>query len=127
MRNLRKKVSIAFATALTLALIQPAYAKANERSIVKQCSMGNSFEFSVDWEPRRVDFDFDIERGDPRESWKIRIERNDATLINRQLKSDEDGDVSREFVRRGQITSNEKWTFVARSESGNICRATIRF
>ena len=115
------------AAILVLLLVSPTAAIANEKSQFGTCSQGNQFEFSVDWESRKVDFDFDIERANPRESWNIRISRENAVLVRKRLFGDEDGDLSRGFVRRGQLKVGEIWTFVARSESGNTCRATLRF
>ena len=113
------------ATAATLSL--PHASQAREEKAIKSCSSGNSFEFSVDWERSKVDFDFDIERGAAFERWTVRIKRDDQVLVRRNLRSDEDGDLSREFVRRGQLNAGEKWTFSARSESGNSCKATVKF
>ena len=59
--------------------------------------------------------------------WSIRITRNGETLVRSTDNADEDGDFSREYVRRGQLVTGERWNFVARSESGNRCRAVIRF
>ena len=129
MKTLTKNSSrLVLASALGLSLLasSPA-AQAREVNVTKKCSKGNSFEFSVDWERQKVDFDFDIERGQPFDMWSIRITRNGETLVRSTDNADEDGDFSREYVRRGQLVTGERWTFVARSESGNRCRAVIRF
>jgi hypothetical protein len=117
---------------LTLAIgfslmAHPNMAEAREISVTKKCSKTNDFNFSVDWERNMVDFDFDIKRDEAFDDWSFRIARNGEVLVRGRDSADEDGDLSREFVRRGQLTPGERWSFVARSESGNICRASFRF
>lgn len=102
-------------------------AQARERSVFGQCSAGNPFEFSVDVERRKVDFDFDIERGQRFERWTVNIKRDGKRIVKKQrLRADEDGDVSREYVRRSNSTQPVVWEFRARSASGNTCKATLR-
>jgi hypothetical protein len=126
-RDLSSRISTISILAILISFLTPGISQAREEKALKQCSAGNPFEFSVDWERNRVDFDFDIERGTAFESWTIRIQRNESTLVQRRMTSDEDGDLSREFMRRGQLVQGETWNFLARSKSGNTCRATLRF
>lgn len=126
-KDISSRISTISILIIIVAFFTPGISQAREVKAVKQCSAGNLFEFSVDWERNRVDFDFDIEQGTAFESWTIRIQRNGSTLVQRRMTSDEDGDLSREFVRRGQLVQGEIWNFLSRSKSGNTCRATLQF
>lgn len=124
----KKYLSLIIAPIVGATLIlTPQTAQARELSALKDCTEGNPFEFSVDWERNKVDFDFDIERGQAFEKWSIRITRDGKTMVRDRLSADEDGDLSREYVRRGQQASGERWSFVAKSQGGNSCRAVLQF
>lgn len=128
---MNKKTKAGVSTLLSAGLVIGAVAiaspsQARERNVFGECSAGNPFEFSVDRERRSVDFDFDIERATPFERWKVTIDRNGNRTVNGTVRADEDGDVSRDFVRRSNSSTPEKWVFNARSASGNTCKATIR-
>lgn len=128
---MNKKTKIGVSTLLSAGMVVGAVAiaspsQARERSVFSECSAGNPFEFSVDRERRAVDFDFDIERATPFERWTVKIDRNGQRVVNGTIRADEDGDASRDYVRRSNTTNPQTWVFNARSASGNTCKATIR-
>lgn len=128
---MNNKTKIGVSTLLSAGLIAGAVAiaspsQARERDAFGQCSAGNPFEFSVDREFRSIDVDFDIEWGTPFERWTVKIERDGKTFVNGTVRADEDGDADRDFVRRNNSNAIQTWTFEARSESGNTCKATVR-
>lgn len=129
---MKKKLLASAGGLTTLALIASGVmvavpSQALERDVFGQCSAGNPFEFSVDRERNAVDFDFDIERATPFENWTIKINQNGKRVVNERMSADEDGDVSRDYVRRSSNPNQvDRWVISARSASGNSCKATVR-
>ncbi len=120
----------ALATAATLAV--PAVAGAApvrtdvERESGGRCTASSFWDLNLEKEGGRIEIDLDIDTPAPGQRWKVTVNHNDRTVVNRTRATDREGelDLTRWVNDR---SGRDRVTFRAVNRStGETCRGSLR-
>lgn len=128
MRIARISAGTAAAAALfaSVLVVVPASHASPTRMIDESnvtCSNGSRMETSLERSRGRLEVDVDIERGRPRESWTVKINRGGTRVHTVTRTTDREGDF--DFTRY-LSDGTARIVVKATSASGETCRAVLR-